>query len=77
VTLRDLVTQMRWKFPREAGVETLAGFMLAQLGRIPNAGEAVRYSGRKFTVEAMSGNRIERVRVEESAAATRKPGGAA
>jgi CBS domain containing-hemolysin-like protein len=77
VTLRDLVTQMRWKFPREAGVETLAGFMLAQLGHIPKAGEAVRYSGRKFTVESMSGNRIERIRVEEVAAtAARKPGSA-
>ncbi len=25
-TLRDLSTQLRWTFPREAGVETLAGF---------------------------------------------------
>jgi CBS domain containing-hemolysin-like protein len=67
VTLRDLVTQMRWKMPREAGVETLAGFLLAQLGHIPKAGESVHYGGRNFTVEEMNGNRIHRVRVEEAA----------
>ena len=38
-TLRDLATQLRWTLPREAGVETLAGFLLAQLGHIPEAGE--------------------------------------
>ena len=37
--LRDLVTQLHWTFPREAGVETLAGFLLAQLGHIPVEGE--------------------------------------
>ncbi len=68
VTLRDLVTQMRWKMPREAGVETLAGFLLAQLGHIPRKDESVDYGGRRFIVEEMSGNRIHRVRVEEAAA---------
>jgi CBS domain containing-hemolysin-like protein len=76
VTLRDLVTQMRWKMPREAGVETLAGFLLAQLGHIPRKGEFVNYGGRRFTVEEMSGNRIHRVRVEEIAAPPAKAAGA-
>ncbi len=39
--LRDLGTQLHWAFPREAGVETLAGFLLAHLGHIPSAGESV------------------------------------
>ena len=30
--LRDLETQMQWSLPREAGIETLAGFVLTQLG---------------------------------------------
>jgi CBS domain containing-hemolysin-like protein len=72
VTLRDLVTQMRWKMPREAGVETLAGFLLAQLGHIPRTGEFVNYGGRRFTVEEMNGNRIHRVRVEEIADSAKK-----
>src|ERR1700761_7247204 len=61
-TLRDLVIQLRWKFPREAGVETLAGFLLAQLGHIPTVGEFVEYDGRRFTVVEVSGRRIARVR---------------
>lgn len=64
VTLRDLETQMHWDLPREGGVETLAGFILAQLGKIPEAGENFLYDGRRLTVMEMTGNRISRVRVE-------------
>jgi CBS domain containing-hemolysin-like protein len=63
-TLRDLGTQLRWTFPREAGVETLAGFMLAQLGHLPLVGESVVFEGRRFMVAEMAGRRIARVRVE-------------
>jgi CBS domain containing-hemolysin-like protein len=63
-TLRDLGTQLGWTFPREAGVETLAGFLLAQLGHLPVAGESVSYGGRRYIVEEMAGRRIARVRVE-------------
>ena len=63
-TLRDLNTQLGWNFPREAGVETLAGFLLTQLGHLPDPGESVAFEGRRYTVEEMSGRRIARVRVE-------------
>ena len=66
VNLRDLETQMRWSLPREAGVETLAGFLLARLGRIPRGGESIEYEGRRFTVLEMAGNRISRVRIEST-----------
>jgi putative hemolysin len=68
VNLRDLETQMRWSLPREGGVETLAGFLLARLGRIPHGGESIEYDGRHFTVLEMSGNRISRVRIEAAPA---------
>jgi putative hemolysin len=64
-SLRDLVTQLRWKFPRESGVETLAGFLLAQLGHIPEVGEFVDYECRRFFIAEMKGQRIARVRIEE------------
>jgi CBS domain containing-hemolysin-like protein len=67
-TLRDLDTQLHWTFPREAGVETLAGFLLAQLGHLPEAGESVEFGGRRFVVAEMAGRRIARVRVETIAA---------
>jgi CBS domain containing-hemolysin-like protein len=64
VNLRDLETQMHWDLPREGGVETLAGFMLVQLGHIPQVGESVVYDGRRMTVAAMEARRIARIRVE-------------
>jgi CBS domain containing-hemolysin-like protein len=63
-SLRDLRTQLRWEFPREAGVETLAGLLLAQLGHIPSEGESMEYDGRRYIVAEMKGRRIDRVRVE-------------
>jgi putative hemolysin len=68
-SLRDLVTQLRWKFPREAGVETLAGFLLAHLGHIPSIGEHVDFGHRRYTIVEMSGHRIARVRIRELAPA--------
>ena len=63
-TLRDLGTQFGWAFPREAGVETLAGFILAQLGHLPAVGESITHSGRRYIVEQMISHRIARIRVE-------------
>jgi putative hemolysin len=64
VNLRDLETQMQWRLPREGGAETLAGFLLARLGKIPRGGETLEYEGRRFTVLEMSGLRISKVRIE-------------
>ncbi|WP_263358229.1 hemolysin family protein [Acidicapsa ligni] len=64
VNLRDLETQMQWHLPREGGVETLAGFLLMRLGKIPRGGESIMFEGRKMTVTEMDGRRIQQVRVE-------------
>jgi putative hemolysin len=64
VNLRDLETQMNWRLPRDGGVETLAGFLLTRLGKIPVGGETVEYLGTRFTVLEMSGHRISKVRVQ-------------
>jgi putative hemolysin len=56
---------MHWNLPREGGIETLAGFLLAQFGHIPEEGESLLYEGRRLTVEAMEARRIARVRVEK------------
>ncbi len=65
VTLRDLTTQLRWHFPREAGVETLAGFLLAQFGHLPQPGESVVYDQKQFTALELRRRRISRIRVKE------------
>jgi putative hemolysin len=64
VNLRDLETQMQWRLPRDGGVETLAGFLLMRLGRIPRGGESIVFEGRRMTVTEMDGRRIKQIRVE-------------
>jgi CBS domain containing-hemolysin-like protein len=64
VNLRDLETQMEWSLPRDGGVETLAGFVLARLGHIPEPGESVVFEDRRLTVVEMDARRIAKIRVE-------------
>src|SRR6266699_2348388 len=53
VGLRDLESQYDLLLPRDAGFETLAGFLLSRLQKIPAIGDSCYYGGRKFTVEEM------------------------
>lgn len=64
-TIRELETRYQLRLPADAGFETLAGFLLFQFGRIPEAGEAVDYADRRFTVTHMDRNRIANVRIEK------------
>jgi CBS domain containing-hemolysin-like protein len=68
VNIRDLESEYELLLPRDAGFETLAGFVLARLQRIPQVGQSFEYEGRRFTVEEMEGHRIARVKIETSAA---------
>jgi putative hemolysin len=43
---------------------TLAGFIMAELGHIPQVGEQIRFQGYTFSVEQMEGFRITSVRVQ-------------
>src|SRR5580693_7813526 len=69
ITIRDLDTQYGLELPGDAGFETLAGFLLFQLGYIPKPAEVLEYGGRKFTITEMDHNRIARVRIERAPAA--------
>ncbi len=64
VTIRDLDTQYGIELPTNAGFETLAGYLLFRLGKIPKAGEIVEDEARRFTILEMEHNRIARVRIE-------------
>jgi len=65
IPIRDLETVFGVALPPEAGFETLAGFILFQLGYIPKEGEAIVRDGRRFTVASMERNRISRVVIEK------------
>jgi len=67
VSIRDLEAQYGIELPTNAGFETLAGFLLFQLGYIPKPGESVEAQDRRFTILEMDNRRIARVRVEKAA----------
>jgi len=63
--IRDLESQYQLSLPRDAGFETLAGFVLARLQKIPRVGDAFDHEGHRFTVEEMEGHRIAKVQIEK------------
>jgi putative hemolysin len=71
--IRDLESEYGIEIPSDGGFETLAGFLLLQLGAIPQAGRTVEFQDRRYTVLAMDRNRIARVRIEKIGAAEPPP----
>jgi len=45
--------------------QTLAGFVLHRLGRIPAQGDGFDFGGRRFEVAGMDGRRVDRVLVRK------------
>ncbi len=64
IPIRDLETEYGIELPIEAEYETLAGFLLFRLRRIPIAGDSVEYGARRFEVTRMEANRIAEVHIE-------------
>jgi len=53
----------------EGPYETVAGYLLAALGHLPEGGESAEVAGRKLTVTQLDGRRISRVLVSPAAPA--------
>jgi CBS domain containing-hemolysin-like protein len=61
IPIRDLETEYGIELPVEAEYETLAGFLLYRLRRIPRVGDSVDFGARRFEVTRMAANRIDEV----------------
>src|SRR5713101_5737502 len=72
VNIRDLEAQYELKLPQDEGFETLAGFVLSRLQKIPKESDTFEYESRRFVVGKMEGNRIATVRIEPVPAAAAK-----
>ncbi len=57
----------------EGPYETVAGYLMAELGRIPYEGDAVEYDGHRIVVLAVDGRRVSRVRVTAAEPASAEP----
>jgi putative hemolysin len=65
--LRDLKSDFDLPFEESPDYLTLAGFVLAQLKRIPRAGEWVEHHGYRLTIVDMEGRRIVKIKMEPTA----------
>ena len=65
LNIRDLEAEHGLVLPRDAGFETLAGFIMARLQRIPSLGESFEYEGHRYTVVEMEGHRIAKVKIDK------------
>ncbi len=75
ISIHDLADQHNLVFPESSEYETLAGFVITQLQRMPRGGEIVNYEGWRLTIVDMDGRRISRVKIEprEQGKPTRPP----
>ena len=56
--------RLHLELPEDEEYDSVGGFVLHELGRVPEAGESVEADGARLVVDKMQGNRIERVRIE-------------
>lgn len=62
LTVRDANRQLHLQLPEDDGYVTLAGFLMAQAGRLLKAGESVNFEGMTFKVTQVEKRRIRSIR---------------
>ena len=60
----DLNEELELDLPEDEDYDTVAGFMLAKLGRVPEAGDSFDMHGCRFQVVSAAPTHIERVGIE-------------
>lgn len=74
MNLDDFAEQTGIELP-DGPYETVAGFLLAALGHLPQAGESANLDGSRLTVTELDGRRISRVKVTEAVGSGHPPAG--
>ena len=62
MTRPDELKEMAITVPESGAYETVGGYMMAVLGKIPKTGDVVEIDGGSLRVERMDGRRVDRVR---------------
>ncbi len=58
----ELLEKLAIEVPEDGSYETIAGFLMAQLGRVAQVGDEVRIESGLLRVERMDGRRVDRIR---------------
>ncbi|UCD08022.1 MAG: HlyC/CorC family transporter [Dehalococcoidales bacterium] len=61
MNIEEANAEMELDLPESEDYETVAGFILSHMGRIPRTGERLRYRGMNLTITEMRGMKIEKV----------------
>jgi putative hemolysin len=69
LNVRDLEAQYGITIPEDPAYATVGGFVLDQLGFIPNGGESFVFGDLRFTIAEMDGKRVARVKMERTSTA--------
>jgi putative hemolysin len=64
-SIRDLKEDYSIEIPESTEYETLSGFLLTALQRIPKVGDVVEVEGKRITISEMVGQRIAKVKLEK------------
>jgi putative hemolysin len=64
--LQELAQQTGVQLPDDGSYETVGGFVMAELGRVPETGDVIEVQGASLRVSAMDGRRVGRVQINRS-----------
>ena len=67
VRLAEVERELACELPAEDRPDTVGGLLMAELGDIPKPGDVAEIGGLRFTVQAVDGRRISRIRIERPA----------
>jgi putative hemolysin len=65
ISLRDLKEDYQISIPESTEYETLGGFLMTTLQKIPQVRDVVELEGKKITIVEMIGQRISKVKLEK------------
>jgi putative hemolysin len=66
VSINELVERLNVQVEREGGFETVGGYLLSQIGRVPNVGERFQIDGLSVEILDAQRRRINMVRISKS-----------
>jgi putative hemolysin len=70
ISLRDLKEDYHIQFPESPEYETLGGFLMTALQKIPQSGDTVEIEGKRIKIVEMVGQRISKAKLEKLQGAT-------
>jgi len=73
ISLRDLKEDYHIQLPESPEYESLGGFLMTTLQKIPQTGDVVEVEGKRIRIVEMVGQRISKVKLEKLPDAAQKP----